>query len=287
MRYLILGGSGLLGSSLVPFLVKSGHEVKVYSRSPGFDYCFELDNEELLTAMLCDFKPTVVVNLVALTNVDLCEQRVDLAFHAHVKTIEALVKVSNKLSFAFYLIHISTDQVYSGTGPHYEDRVSPLNTYALTKYIGEITLSNFCNPVSILRTNFFGKSLCPNRSSFTDWIYSKLVDNIQINGFSDLFFSPLHVKTLCEYIAIIADLQLVGTYNIGSSDFLSKGHFIKYFADSILHNNSLVVFTSASNFDFDARRPLDMTMNTQRIVQHVGKLPCIKSQIEIAAQEYL
>ena len=277
----------MLGSSLAPFLVKCGHEVKVYSRTPGFDYCFELDKVELLTSMIHDFMPTVVVNLVALTNVDLCQERIDLAYNAHVKCLENLVKVTNKLPSKYHLIHISTDQVYSGIGPHSEESVTPLNTYALTKYTSEIILSHLANPVAILRTNFFGKSSCSNRSSFTDWVYSNLSQNVQINGFSDLLFSPIHISTLCSYIDLIASLQLDGIFNVGSANSISKGHFIKRFADSTSLNNSLVRLCSASDFDFKAERPLDMRMNCQRFEKYVGNLPSIESQIELAAQEYL
>ena len=287
MRFLILGGSGLLGSSLAPFLVKYGHEVKIHSRSPGFDYCFELDQKELLTSMICGFKPRVIVNLVALTNVDLCQQRADLAFDAHIKCLETLVQVTNKLPFKYHLIHISTDQVYSGIGPHSEEQVTPVNTYALTKYTSEIILSHLANPVAILRTNFFGKSNCSNRSSFTDWIYSNLSQNVQITGFSDLLFSPLHITTLCRYINVIASLELDGTYNVGSSNSISKGHFIKYFASTTSLDNSLVRLSSASDHDFMAERPLDMRLNCQKFEQYVGHLPSIESQIEQAALEYL
>ena len=50
------------------------------------------------------------------------------------------------------LIHISTDHVYSGLGPHTEKNIKPVNNYAKSKLKAERYLSdvNSC----ILRTNF-------------------------------------------------------------------------------------------------------------------------------------
>ena len=66
-------------------------------------------------------------------------------------TIESIVDVLREFKDIF-LIHISTDQLYSGEGPHIENKINPLNVYALTKRLGEIEASKV--PSSILRTNF-------------------------------------------------------------------------------------------------------------------------------------
>ena len=57
----------------------------------------------------------------------------------------------------------------------------------------------------ILRTNFIGKSLHQTKNSLTDWIFNNLENNIPINAFSDIYFSPLSFKSLAliEFFLII------------------------------------------------------------------------------------
>ena len=51
------------------------------------------------------------------------------------------------------IIHISTDQVYGGKGPHYEKKATPLNIYGLTKKRGGEEYF-FKKNTCILKTNF-------------------------------------------------------------------------------------------------------------------------------------
>ena len=65
--------------------------------------------------------------------------------------------IETNLSEKIFLLHLSTDQVYSGKGPHRENFTNPINNYGKTKLKGEgfVKKINGC----ILRTNFVGKSL--------------------------------------------------------------------------------------------------------------------------------
>ena len=66
------------------------------------------------------------------------------------------------------------------------------NYYSFSKYAAELALR--VNS-TILRTNFFGKSMCEQRSSFTDWVYHSAINKQNIVLFSDVFFSPLSMTT--------------------------------------------------------------------------------------------
>ena len=58
------------------------------------------------------------------------------------KNITDVIKKDSKNFNNTFLIHISTDQVYSGKGPHSEKRVKPKNYYAYTKLKAEKLLIN-------------------------------------------------------------------------------------------------------------------------------------------------
>ena len=72
--------------------------------------------------------------------------------------------IETNLSDKIFLLHLSTDQVYSGKGPHRENFTYPINNYGKTKLKGErfVKKINGC----ILRTNFVGKSLNYKKKKF-------------------------------------------------------------------------------------------------------------------------
>lgn len=139
-----------------------------------------------------------MVNLAAATDVDRCENDPQWAYQANVGTVVAFVRAARVLSLWPHLVHISTDQVYDGIGPHCEDAALPCNVYALSKFTAELAVRE--HPSKILRTNFFGLSRSPKRRSFSDWIVGSLRAAEPITVFEDVMFSALHIDSLCDVI---------------------------------------------------------------------------------------
>src|SRR5882724_4176583 len=87
MRVLVTGGGGLLGHTLVPELRKNGYEVVSHSLSQSADVQFDLTDDRVTDRTLEAIAPNVIVNLVALTDVDKCEKAPDLANMLNVMTV--------------------------------------------------------------------------------------------------------------------------------------------------------------------------------------------------------
>ena len=74
MRIMVLGAQGMLGKDLVPILSRR-HEVV------GKDIQdFDITDEKQPDRAIASFRPAVVINAAAYTNVDGCESHQDLAF---------------------------------------------------------------------------------------------------------------------------------------------------------------------------------------------------------------
>ena len=102
-----------------------------------------------------------------------------------------------------------------------EENIKIVNYYAFSKYSGELAASLV--PSTIIRTNFFGKSLCSGRDSFSDWAYKSLLKGDDISVFDDVLFNPLSFGTLIQFIQLILSKPVVGTFNLGSKKDLQKG----------------------------------------------------------------
>jgi len=284
-RVLILGASSMLGSSLAPILRKAGYYVIRQSRSNGYDLQFDLLSADDWTMALSQSKPDVVINLAAATKVDLCEKDPQLAFLGNVAPLLGFIQASAQHDTKPHLLHISTDQVYDGSGPHSEGNVQPCNVYALSKHCAELVLSGY--PSTIFRTNFFGLSRAPTRLSFSDWIIKSVISRSSITILQDVLFSPIHLTTLCEIIALGIERRIMGTFNVGSHFGFSKAEFANLLATRLSLPTQFLQLGKLDDLNLCARRPLDMRMNSSHFEDSFSfALPTLSNELLKAVNEY-
>ena len=101
--------------------------------------------------------PSVLINLIGLTDIQKCEDNLDYAYKINTKTVENISSIC-KLK-KIQLIHVSTDHFYDDIQPSKEEDVKITNNYSITKYAAELSALQ-CGSV-VLRTNFIGKSTNP------------------------------------------------------------------------------------------------------------------------------
>ena len=274
----------------MPVLRACGHTVLAQSRDQGADLCLDPSDCGAVAAALTRHRPAAVINLVAATNVDQCEAQAELAWRANTgvvaSIVEGILALDNDSASRTHLVHISTDQVYDGPGPHAEGEVHPINVYGLSKYAGELLAERV--GATILRSNFYGRSRCAGRASFSDWLVRSLREKTPITVFDDVKFSAIHIDTLCDFIARSIELRPVGIFNAGCRDGISKAGFALVLARALdLPSDNVKVGTSA-DMTLKARRPLDMTLQVARLEAALHlRCPNMLKEIEHTAKEYL
>jgi dTDP-4-dehydrorhamnose reductase len=285
-KVLVFGANGLLGSSLCPFLYSAGFQVFTAGRSEKLDYTLDVLNVDSLKQLFDAVKPDHAINLIAATNVDQCEVDAAMATKANALIPEAISR-STAASNAnnIHLVQISTDQVYEGIGNHVEADVAPVNVYGLSKLAGELMMDQ--GRTAVLRTNFFGQSALSNRPGFSDWVVSSFKDGKDITLFDDVLFSALHVSSLCQIIKESLTSKLIGTYNVGCRNGISKADFALALADELGLPTSAAKVGKLSDLTLKARRPLDMTLNVRKLEDALGiQCPDIREEISKTAKEY-
>ena len=287
MRVGIFGASGLLGSSLVIYLKRFGYETVSIGRSQQSDYICDVRCVTAVSKALRKTKPNIILNLVAMTDVEACEKKPSEAYCINTKVVENIVQYINKSNDGAYLIQISTDQFYDGKMLNNEDNLNILNYYAFSKYAGELIASSV--PSVILRTNFFGKSLVSDRQSFSDWTFENLKNKNKFLTFHDVYFNPVSIKTLCLIILEIMVKRPLGIYNVGSRCGLSKAEFVLNFAKESNIKCSSFELVSVTDVDFiRAARPKDMRFSVSKIECLLGyKMPSLKNEIKSVVGEYV
>ena len=137
-KILVTGSNGLLGQKLVHLILDhSNHlllatskgENRLKSRS-DFDYrSLDITDKNRVDSIVSEFKPDVLINSAAMTNVDACESFQEECIALNVVGVKNLVAACENHNT--HLIHVSTDFVFDGkAGPYSEnDQPNPLSFY--------------------------------------------------------------------------------------------------------------------------------------------------------------
>lgn len=285
-RILVTGARGLLGCTLVPALKASGHEVITHSKSQKADICADLGNAQAATDLIHRVSPTIVINLVGLTNVDACEKNPQAAYLANVRTVENLVAAFVRSGRNCTFLHISTDQVYDGAGPNQEDKINLKNYYAFSKYAGELVALRA--GATVLRTNFIGPSKCPERMGLGDWIVTALRKGERITVFDDVQFSPLSLPGLAEMILHVVASPVPGVFNLGSRGGFSKAEFAFSLAKALNLRTDNLIRGLSTFANMAAPRPTNMMMDSTRFEGRFSiELPTFANEIYRFKKEIL
>lgn len=135
MKILILGSQGNLGQQLVKVFSADQNEVIGWDKED-----VDITDKGLMQKKVDDLKPNLIINAVAITNVDFCEsdEGYEIAKNINGLAVGYLAQEALKVNAAF--IHYSTDYVFEGInkdGYKEDDQPNPINRYGETKLMGE------------------------------------------------------------------------------------------------------------------------------------------------------
>lgn len=208
----------------------------------------DFTDEEFITSIIVEHKPTHIINLSAITNVDQCEVDKQEATVVNHIMPECISKLSTKHSFHF--IHISTDYVFDGLKGLYEidDVISEncLNWYGITKQSSEKVVLD--NNGCVIRTNvLYGSYLYKNDfiSSIKEQLLQKHIPSVVV----DQFNNPTHLKDLANVILLVIEKNIQGIVHTGGKDWASRWEVAQILAISLNINPSdgnLLAVTSKS-----------------------------------------
>ena len=273
-RILIPGVSGLLGLNFAHTCAETDEVVGTVNSNPLKKVPFQTMNYDFsslhnLEDLFEEVKPDMVVNCVAIANLDASEKQPELAKKLNAELPGKLAEITKKLSIPF--IHISTDAVFDGKKGNYteEDKTNPINIYAATKLVGEEIVSSSNPDAIIARVNFYGWSLSGKRS-LCEFFFNNLKAGIPLKGFNDLFYNPMMVTDLAEILLEMVEKNLAGIYHVSTDESLSKYDFGCRFADVFGFDAELIQPTSWCDIDLAAVRSPDLTMDVSKLIGDLG-----------------
>ena len=191
-KILIIGAKGMLGTELVEIFQQDQNYEVVTADLPEIDITIPRSIEQNLTK----FKPDIVINAAAFTDVDGCEEQIELCHRVNGEALEYLAKECVKIGAV--LVHYSTDYVFDGEqeeGYQEDARVDPQSQYGKSKLLGEQNLRKYGEKYYIIRSAWlFGK----NGKNFVETMLelAKTKDHLEV--VNDQFGKPTYAKDLAK-----------------------------------------------------------------------------------------
>jgi dTDP-4-dehydrorhamnose reductase len=269
--FLITGSNGLLGQKIIHALLKRG-TIRIIATSAGDNrmlekkgYVYEpldITNKEEVKKVFEKYRPDVVINTAAMTNVDACETKKDECQAVNVKAVQNIIDVLTDLTagdFQPQLIHLSTDFVFNGKkgSPYIETDVpDPLSYYALSKYESEKLVQESSIKWAIARTIIvYGVADNMSRSNIVLWAKDALSKGQKINVVDDQFRAPTLAEDLAEGCILIALKGATGIYHLSGPDTFSILDLVYKVADFWKLDKSLITPSKSDYLNQPAKRP--------------------------------
>ena len=229
MKIVLFGKNGQLGWEFQRMLPILGEVISLDRKE--LDLC-DLD---AIQKILSEWKPNLIINASAYTDVDGAEKEIDLAMKINALAPGIMAEMSRKLQAVF--IHYSTDYVFDGgkNALYTEtDQTNPLNMYGKSKLMGEENIRQAGEAYLILRTSWV-YSLRGN--SFVNKVLKWSRQNKTLKVVSDQVSSPTWARTLAETTSFVLaqnkkDLyenihERRGIYHLAGSGFTSRYDWAK------------------------------------------------------------
>ena len=259
MRILVTGALGQLG-----------HDAALEAQRRGWDAIgvdkedFDLTSRDQTRAFLDKSSPDCVIHCAAYTAVDKAESE------------PALARAVNELGTGYiadfcarkniWMIYISTDYVFSGSGvrPHETgEPPNPLNVYGASKLAGERAVQALCGQHMIVRTSWvFGN----HGNNFVKTMLRLGAERAELKVVNDQVGAPAYTAHLARLLCDMAARPVKGVYHASNAGECSWAQLAaKTF--ELAGMDCRVVPIPSSEYPQTAQRPKNSRLSPKALIE--------------------
>jgi dTDP-4-dehydrorhamnose reductase len=163
-------------------------------------------------AALLNYRPDIILHYAAMSNVDACEQKRELAHRVNALSTMGLATIARKIGAK--ILYVSTNYVFDGTHERPYSEYStphPLNEYGRTKLLGEQYVKDICDRYIVVRTAWlFGH----RARNFIPSFIAMIDKPTSIDVICDQFGSFTYTADLAEALFLLIKADAYGTFHI-------------------------------------------------------------------------
>ena len=215
-KVFITGCGGMLGKAVYerfsPHCQVLATDIDV--NEPWLEYGDVIDFQEIL-GKASKFKPDLIINLAALTDLEYCEKNPEIAWKTNTLGAENMALISKKLNATH--IYISTAGIFDGKQEYYNDfeKPNPKSIYAKAKYYGETVVEKMLDNYFIFRAGWMMGGGIKKDKKFINKIFRQIQGGKkQLFVVEDKLGTPTYTVNFAEAMFEIVQTELFGLYNM-------------------------------------------------------------------------
>jgi dTDP-4-dehydrorhamnose reductase len=282
---LVTGANGFVGSRLCRYLHENTDwRVRGIGRREGdwVDYVADISEARDLQDLGSRLPDSdTIIHTAAISRPSACDADPEECWRVNVKATRRLAEEFPDAKFIFF----STYAVYNreeGNSTE-EAPVDPTNLYISTKLAGESAVLARRDFVILRPSVIFGLSDAAHDNYFMT-LYKTVRAGREMVSQTNQFFNPVHVDVVCRIVRDIISLGLVGVYNVGSNEGMSKYEFNRAVLDRF--GLGRVPVTGRSESTDGIARPLNATISSEKIQKGIGyRIPSFPEMLDILFRE--
>ncbi len=235
LKIALTGSTGLIGSRITELLDNEFEFAHILQTE------VDITNKEQIQKKIDNIDFDILLHLAAYTNVDAAETQRELVYDINVNGTKNVFDAVQDKGKKF--IYISTDFVFDGTNPPYnEDSTpNPLGYYAQTKFEGE----RIVNPSSgkeamIIRLAYPYRTAFEPRKDFVRSIIASLNQSKELSMVADSTITPTFVDDIATALRNLFMHFDAKTYHLVGASSMSPYDAAIMIADTFALNKNLV-----------------------------------------------
>lgn len=247
LKVALSGSTGLIGTRITELLSNE------FNFTPLLQSNVDIANKDQVYKAINEMDFDIFLHLAAYTNVDGAEKNQELTHTVNVtgtKNVFDAVTAKNKK-----FIYISTDFVFDGTQPPYDEnsQPNPLSYYAQTKYQGEQIVKN---KAMIVRLSYPYRAKFEPKKDLVRGIKTILEEKKPLQMVTDSLITPTFIDDIALSFKYLFNNYSPTTYHIVGANSLSPFETGKLIAKYFRLDESLIKpITYAVYFKDKAKRP--------------------------------
>ena len=221
MKLLVTGSTGMLGSSMIPILVKRGYEVVTSNFLYSHMDITDIEQVRKTAKLAC---PDMILHLAAETDVDRCERELLHAYNVNTWGTRNVARACKLLKIP--MLYVSTIGVFYGDKKepyNEEDEPNPANIYGRSKLIGEEWVKKLVKDYFIVRAGWMMGGGPTRDKKFVGKIIRQIQAGVtEIKAVTDKVGSPTYAPDFCEVVANLIATKEYGLYHCTNHGYPSR-----------------------------------------------------------------
>ena len=215
-KVMILGCGGMLGQAVYERFNKTCTVLAtdIDLNSPWLEH-LDVRNWQQLYERARKFKPKLLINLAALTDLEFCELHPDNAYLTNGLGQENVCLAALKLDIP--LVYISTAGIFDGAAEFYTDFdvPNPSSVYGKSKYYGEQVTQRMCPKAFIFRAGWMMGGGVLKDKKFINKIFKQITGGARtLHVVNDKLGTPTYTVDFAESMFRIVESGFYGLYNM-------------------------------------------------------------------------